>query len=351
MCDLKMFEDTPESISSPELEAGNSPCNSPAGQQTDLFGLVPAPAKTIPLPEKAKDTAVRVISGPKCSGSSASVALSAALASRLKQQLATVGSMVYRQTWKEKTTPSGRLYWAHTASAKTTEDNGLFGWPTPNTPTGGANTKRHERGAGGADLDEMALTLRDFSPNLMKGPHRGVNDTLNSASRSAPWPTPNATEGPNNSRKRENGQTRNRDTPQNIPDNGSTSRFIDGKARLEDQVMGLAGWVSPTAQDHSRGDKPQYNRNSLPLNCEVTLCGSNAPTENRGALNPAFSLWLMGFLTDEQTPSWNTSSPNWKEWATVQSLLGRLSDGPATTALEDYQAQETPSYPTQSLDS
>jgi hypothetical protein len=63
----------------------------------------------------------------------------------------------------------------------------------------------------------------------------------------------------------------------------------------------LAGWVSPTAQDGSRGDKsPRPQDTGVPLSQQVVGSGTTSPsspagTENRGALNPAHSRWLQGF--------------------------------------------------------
>lgn len=66
----------------------------------------------------------------------------------------------------------------------------------------------------------------------------------------------------------------------------------------------LAGWCSPTAQDHSRGVKPPRPQDKgIPLSQQVsgmTPCGDYAKTESKGeyrALNPYFSAWLMGFPT------------------------------------------------------
>lgn len=54
------------------------------------------------------------------------------------------GSTVYVQTWRRKITPSGRVYWAHIASAHPTYGNACIGWQTPRAalcPTSGAGAR------------------------------------------------------------------------------------------------------------------------------------------------------------------------------------------------------------------
>lgn len=69
--------------------------------------------------------------GITCSGSSESAALSGSLASRLRTRFGMGGWMEFVQTWRQLVTPSGRVYWAHTASPRRTGGNGCGGWPTP----------------------------------------------------------------------------------------------------------------------------------------------------------------------------------------------------------------------------
>ena len=73
----------------------------------------------------------------------------------------------------------------------------------------------------------------------------------------------------------------------------------------------LAGWVSPTARDGTRGNKPERPTDTgIPLSQQVAETGSSA------ALNPAFSLWLMGYpsawisCAPEATPSSRKSRRN-----------------------------------------
>ena len=67
------------------------------------------------------------------SNSLSSASLTLSLVSRLKQQLGMGGSMIYKQQWREKTTPLGTAHWAHTALTPRTKDRGFSGWPTPSS--------------------------------------------------------------------------------------------------------------------------------------------------------------------------------------------------------------------------
>lgn len=125
------LKDTDKSTSSPGSADGASLFDSPEFPTPSQSG--PALAHASPSHQRAsgKDRKTTATCGPTCSGSSASAALQECLENRLRQRLDTVGSMEYSQTWKVKATPAGRLYLAHTASARLTSGSGFIGWPTP----------------------------------------------------------------------------------------------------------------------------------------------------------------------------------------------------------------------------
>lgn len=182
------------------------------------------------------------------------------LENRLRQRLAGHGSPLYALRWRSWTMVLGAPIFALRASERTTSGNAFTGWPTPKTVTGGANSKRAERKAGGADLQEVA--------HLLTG-----------------WPTPNTMGG------------------------GQTSR---GGKRKDELLLGgavklLAGWTTPQTRDHKDGATTLDNTpvNGM-LSRQVTMLvvpgsmsrvpmvdlGPYLPT-GKASLNPRFSLWLI----------------------------------------------------------
>ncbi len=265
---------TPNATSSPASADGPTPFVSPDGQTMIPFGQGVAHVSRSVRAGSGEALTIRVISGPHGAGSSASVALTWSLANRLRAKTDSRGSTLFRLTWKERATPSGRVIYALRASGHPTSGNAcsswpspmagskatdtyneagntdssrktvaLIGWPTPRTPTGGAESGERKKELGRLES--------------------GGGD-LQAAAKLAPWPTPNTMEG------------------------GQTSR---GGKRKGELLMG--GLVRSTAS----GPPPT---------------GSPAPTANPGQLNPAHSRWLMGF-----PPAWDdcavTAMPSFRK--------------------------------------
>lgn len=252
MFNPETLTDTPNATSSQALEAGPTPCSSQAGRQTDLFGLEVAPASRSAQPVSAKATTTNGTSGLKCFGSLASASLSLSLANRLKEQCGSDGLMEYSQTWKEKITPAGRLYWAHTASGHRTSDSGCAGWPTPQVVD-----------------DNISRRSAASMERWMSRPNAG--SSLAATATLTGWATPTAQD-----HSRGNKPSRPHDT--GIP---------------LSQMVTLTGWATPTSRDHRDGKFCTNVGIKSLLGRQVWL--SPAETENHGALNPAFSRWLMGY--------------------------------------------------------
>jgi len=232
-------------IALPASLAGSTPLTSPDGIAGQC-GPGAHPASRTAQPERGKVRTTHGTFGRTGFGSSASAALQSSLANRLKQRLGTDGLMLFQQTWKRKVTPSGRVYWAHTASGLRTSDSGFSSWPSPKASnTTGAGT----RGEGGENLQTLAS-----------------------------WATP---------------------TTRDHKDGGSVGTApVNG---LLGRQVWLAGWATPKvatgAYQYSSGD-----HSKIVLNLEgqvrgVISSGSPAEMEKPGQLSPAFSLWLQGFPT------------------------------------------------------
>jgi hypothetical protein len=331
-----MSEDLARCISSPGSAAAPEPSNSPGGPQTGPCGLALAPASPFPAPARAKeltttgtcgqsplslskpagrklfsasklhpqtlsDRSKRLLSLTRFKGATSRqpTELQTALSNRLRCIFTLDGSMEYLLIWKAHHTPAGRQIYRLRASARPTSDSDFTGWPSPkaSNTTGASETETRQ---GAADLQTIAqLTIGG-------------------------WPTPSS---------RDWKDTAGMKTTGTNPD-GSERTRLDQLPR----VAQLAGWVSPTAQDHSRGSlPPRPHDTGVPLSQQVTLAGWTTPSASDGdrgggtitpamsgtslpqltnlafgttsnsspagtekpaasrALNPAFSRWLMGF--------------------------------------------------------
>lgn len=238
MSKQKTFENMGDATFLPGSVDGSSPCNSPDDPKTGQSGQAPVPVNHSPRRAKAKVFLTSDTYGPLGSGSSQSADLTRSLGSRLQAQLATVGSIEYSQTWRGKVTPAGRPYWAHTASARRTSGSGSTGWPTPQKGDGdrGGQAKR-------AIENRHAKRMNDYA--LLAG-----------------WSSPRANKW-------------------GFPDSHGSKEAP-------------AGWPTPQALSFDKSHQPGMNAGM------AKTIGFLASTEKRGALNPAFSRWLMGF-----PPEWD----------------------------------------------
>lgn len=258
------------------LEDGPSPSDSQAGEWTDLFGAPLSPVSPSVAQAKEMEPQTSGTSGPSSTGSSASAALQSSLESKCRELLAKAGSMEYSQTWREKATPAGRSYLAHTASARRTSGSGCSGWPTPNVPNGGRQAS------------EESMTSTGLKPDGRKG-----QVDLNFTAKLAGWPTPDC--GVTGAKDAENRQ---------------------GGASL----AAMAGWATPLKRDGEKSEMApeDYHEGTrgMPLGLEALSFIAGMGKSGGFVLNPAFSRWLQNY-----PQSWDHCSPGWKHWESMQKLL------------------------------
>ena len=120
----------PSAIFSQVSASGAMPCAAPDGQTTALCGQGVVPASRLARPVNNADLKTSATCGLNFTASSASAALQSALVSRLQANLASLGSTLYKLTWKTRVTPSGRSIPALRGSVRRTSGNGFTGWPT-----------------------------------------------------------------------------------------------------------------------------------------------------------------------------------------------------------------------------
>ena len=227
----------------PESAGGATPSDSPGGQMTGPYGPVAHHANLSARQAKEAGLLMSGTYGQPSFGSSNTESLKLSLVSRLVQRMDWHGGMLWRLIWKQRITPAGRSI---SASASTS-------WPTPLATNGSkASKKNHKK-----------------------------NLTLVGAAELAIWPTPTANNGTGAGHQGRNG------TP---------------------NLQTVAARATPTARDFRHADKKSYQErsnstkgeqlNNQAVHSGPTQNGSSAEMEKPGQLNPAFSLWLMGYPTE-----------------------------------------------------
>tara|TARA_Y100000004_G_scaffold169609_1_gene204024 strand:- start:38 stop:922 length:885 start_codon:yes stop_codon:yes gene_type:complete len=272
------FEDLLSATSLPGSASGATPSDKQVGQTTGLSGPDPAHANLSARQAKEKGLMTSGTHGPPSTGSSASVDLTESLVSRLRAELENRGSTLYRLTWKQKTTPAGRLHFRLAASVRRIKDSVCTGWPTT-TGKDGNSSARHG--------------------NMIKG---NPGTTLLDAARMTTWPTPDR-------------GTACRGVPENLL---ATHRPSGAFLQVSlNHAAALTTWPTPATRDHKGGYQGGRIRNGKistdtldvaaqlagPARLTATgqmLTGSSAETNAGGPLNPAHSRWLMAL-----PPEWD----------------------------------------------
>lgn len=234
-------KDSRKPISSPGSAGGRTLCDLPEYPTTRTFGRARAHANRSRSPGVDAGQMTLGIFGPLGFGLSKRVDLSSSLANKFRRRTVSLGSTMYRLTWKARATPSGRSICALRASVPRTSasefSSSPFGWPTPTRTDSESSGSSHPRTA---------------------THHQGT--TLTEAARLSGWGTPTA------------------DEP-----GGTADELLARKASM--LARGIIQGVSVTQLAH-QAQLTAFG--AEPNGCSVEM-------GKLGQLNPDLSRWLMGF--------------------------------------------------------
>jgi hypothetical protein len=141
-----------------------------ACRMTLMYGPEAAPANLSARQAKEMGWMTSGISGPTSSGSSDSAALQKSLESRLQAKTQTLGSTLYKLTWKPWVTPSGRSRSRLRASVLRTSETARTGWPTPNSTV--VDAKPRPPIIGNRKPTDPQISTADIAVHLLPGPAR-----------------------------------------------------------------------------------------------------------------------------------------------------------------------------------
>lgn len=297
-------------ISSPESADGRSRCDSGDGPTTGPSGPEAAPARPSPPPADSlsargamRETLCRALDElatsyagiaethglptPDTYGRSSGDSLRIAARkpsweNRLRDRLASYGSRWFALRWKYLDTLLGPAVFALVGSARPKSETDFGSWPAPMAGTPARNGNNE---AGSTDSSRRTRQLLSGWPtptaalgNKAVRTQQGAmdearrksasNDLGVAAALTAAWPGPLASTG------------------------GPEPEGKSGR-----KLATVAGWITPTMVDYKDGTTMAPGGPSTRLGSQVLTSLPEDPTgESSGApLNPAFSLWLMGF--------------------------------------------------------
>jgi len=247
------LQDSPNAISSPASVDGLTLCEFLSGPTIDLYGPVAALASHLAKQAQNVEQPTPVTCGPSSSGSSASAALQQSLESKLRAKMASPGWILFRLTWKVRTTPLQRRICALRASKPRTSDNACTSWPTT-AEDGRRGVKPPRPTDTGVPLSQQAAGLTASGSSASTGTRGLGGENLQTVATFACWPTTGASDA-------------------------------SGTRKPKDLLKKV----------RSSGAKIAMNLNHMAFMIGPTASGSSASTGSSGQLNPAHSRWLMGY--------------------------------------------------------
>ena len=296
-------KDIRSTISSPASAAGAERYDSRIGPIIEKFGLEAVLASLSPSRAKEVGLLTTGTSGRISDISSRSDALQSSLESRLRQRLN--GSDLCEVIWKPWTTPWGQCLSRPRARVRTTCEIGSGLWATIRATDGAKGGPNMSFGAGGQPLPAMAAWSTPHSSSSTGAGSQGRSGGMNIQTMVAGvWQTPVADDAPDREKGKINSRGEAKLSGQAVQATWPTTTtrdHKDGHYQPNVPINGLLGrmvWPTPTSLAKST-DTNNEAGNSAGLVAirkhAMASHGSSAPTEKRGALNPEFVCWLMGY--------------------------------------------------------
>src|SRR3990167_8939795 len=334
--------DSPSTTSSPASADGASPSGSPSGQTTARCGPAVVRANLSARQARARGWLTSGTCGLTGTGSSSSADLGSSLVSRLKRRLDTAGSILFTLTWKVVATPAGRSVCLLRASGRSTSERGSGSWPSgwrsPDHSSRGGDyqdpLKVFQRIAQGHQINLAdqavvanwptpdAALMNDAADPILHQQRRdrlkakwhngnGAGLPLGQAAHLAAWPSPMT------------------GSPKTAEYNAAGDTCNGRKTRL------LVSWATPLKAD-GRGSAGR-GKQELPNQARMTAWATPAATASTGQLNPAFSLWLMGFdpvawllaaPSSKPAPRFHQKTPRTSSAASAPPLVPAMPSAP-----------------------
>ena len=311
--------DTPNATFLPESADGQGPCASPDGPMTAPCGPEVARANLSARQAGERGLLTSGTYGHTGSTSSGSAGLQSFLERKLRANLPYPGLTLFSMTWKQRVTPVGRLICALRASGRRTSGSGCGSWVSPTAQDHSRGTASPRPWDTGVPLSQQVAlsswptpsaqgSAGEISEDLERRGEKWVNKKTGRVLQTnlatdvkmlAPWPTPMSAPTSEASHGQSSGQYRRVmaecapwPTPTAHPDGKSPEAHLAMKKRMGERDGTGADRMAITDL------QVMAKISGIPAN------GCPAGTANTGQLNPAFSLWLMGYPAE-----WGNCAP------------------------------------------